>query len=89
MKMKKLVLSLIGVSMLSISAGASAATIEANVGIASDYVFRGFSQTDEEPAISGGFDYGFDNGFYLGTWASNVNFGDDASMEWDLSLIHI
>jgi len=84
MKMKKLVLSLIGVSMLSISAGASAATIEANVGIASDYVFRGFSQTDEEPAISGGFDYGFDNGFYLGTWASNVNFGDDASMEWDL-----
>ena len=84
MKMKKLAISVISVGLLSVSAGTSAATIEANVGLASDYVFRGFSQTDEEPAISGGFDYGFDNGFYLGTWASNVNFGGDESMEWDL-----
>lgn len=63
---------------------ASAAEVEANVALATDYVFRGFSQTDEDPAISGGFDYSFDNGFSIGTWASNVNFGDDASAEIDL-----
>jgi len=84
MKMKKLALCGLGIGMLSASGGAHAASIEANVALATDYVFRGFSQTMEEPAISGGFDYGFDNGFYLGTWASNVNFGDDASLEWDL-----
>ncbi len=84
MKTKNIVVGLVTIATLSASAGAAAGSIEANVAIASDYVFRGFSQTDEEPAISGGFDYAFDNGFYLGTWASNVNFGDDASLEWDL-----
>lgn len=61
-----------------------AADIEANVALATDYVFRGFSQTNEEPAISGGFDYDFGNGFSVGTWASNVNFGDSTSSEVDL-----
>ena len=86
MKMRNLALSVISVGMLSVSTGATAASVEANVGFATDYVFRGFSQTNEDPAISGGFDYGFDNGFYVGTWASNVNFGpgSDTSTEIDL-----
>ena len=44
--------------------------------MASDYRFRGISQLegDISPAIQGGFDVAFDNGIYLGTWASNVNF---------------
>lgn len=43
-----------------------------NVALASDYVFRGISQTEGGPAVSGGFDY--TNGiFYAGTWASNVS----------------
>ena len=63
--------------------------IEGNVTLASDYSFRGWSQTQRDPAIQGGFDIAFDSGFYVGTWGSNVNFGasDDgnvASMEWDL-----
>ena len=29
----------------------------ANVGFTTDYTFRGISQTDNEPAIQGGFDY--------------------------------
>ena len=57
--------------------------------LASDYSFRGWSQTGRDPAIQGGFDIGLPTGFYVGTWGSNVNFGagDDgsvASMEWDL-----
>lgn len=48
----------------------------ANVAMTTDYVFRGISQTDDLPAIQGGFDWAHDSGFYVGTWASNVNFGD-------------
>lgn len=66
------------------TSGLQAGEIEANVALATDYVFRGFSQTDENPAISGGFDYDFGNGFSVGTWASNVNFGDNTSSEIDL-----
>lgn len=52
-------------------ASAEEGTFTGNVAIASDYVFRGISQTEGGPAISGGFDY--TNGiFYAGTWASNV-----------------
>jgi uncharacterized protein (TIGR02001 family) len=47
-------------------------------------MWRGYSQTDNDPAISGSFDYAHSSGFYLGTWASNVDFGDDASVEIDV-----
>ncbi len=56
----------------------------ASVAMSSDYMWRGYSQTDNEPAISGSFDYGHSSGFYAGTWASNVDFGDDTSMEIDI-----
>ena len=55
-----------------------------NVTIASDYSFRGISQTGLLPAIQGGFDYELDNGYSFGTWASNVNYGDGTSQELDL-----
>ena len=57
---------------------------EANVTMASDYSFRGVSQTSLDPAIQGGFDIALDNGFAIGTWASNVNFNSQTSMELDL-----
>jgi uncharacterized protein (TIGR02001 family) len=45
-----------------------------NLGATSDYVFRGFSQNAEKPAVQGGADltYGL---FYAGVWASMVDFG--------------
>jgi len=49
-------------------------SISANVTMASDYLYRGQSQTDNNPTIQGGFDYAHETGFYLGTWASNINF---------------
>lgn len=60
-----------------------AGDISANVGLFSDYAFRGVSQTDEDLAVQGGVDYGFDNGFYAGAWGSNIDFGDDADIEVD------
>lgn len=52
-------------------------TLTANVSLASDYIFRGISQTGGDPAIQGGFDYAHKSGFYLGTWASNVGWIED------------
>jgi uncharacterized protein (TIGR02001 family) len=69
-------------------------TLSANVGITTDYVFRGISQTSEGPAIQGGFDATCGM-FYAGVWASSLDWGpafrpgpDDivtwASMELDV-----
>ena len=55
-----------------------------NVGVASDYIFRGVSQTQNDPQVFGGVDATFGIG-YAGVWASNVDFGtDDPSAEIDV-----
>jgi len=59
------------------------ADVSANVGVTTNYLWRGIEQADGGPAISGGFDYSNESGFYAGTWASNVDFAD-ADVELDL-----
>jgi uncharacterized protein (TIGR02001 family) len=65
-------------------------TITGNVGLYSQYIFRGLTQTNKEPALQGGFDYAHSSGFYAGTWASNISWLRDGgayraggSLEWD------
>ena len=52
----------------------------ANVGLFNQYSFRGIDQSGEEAAVQGGFDWAHDSGFYIGTWASNVDFNDNDSV---------
>tara|TARA_B100001989_G_C24538177_1_gene465772 strand:- start:233 stop:913 length:681 start_codon:yes stop_codon:yes gene_type:complete len=71
---------------LLISQDAVAATkkrvpVTANVALTTDYIWRGLTQTSRNPAISGGFDYAHESGFYAGTWASNVEFGNNDNAE--------
>jgi uncharacterized protein (TIGR02001 family) len=91
MKLKQLSALCLAGTMLTASSLAMAWESEdgahstsASVALASDYVWRGYSQTDEDPAISGSFDYGHSSGLYAGVWASNVDFDDDASSEIDI-----
>jgi uncharacterized protein (TIGR02001 family) len=71
-------------------APASPHTFAYNVGLYSDYIFRGISQTNNDFALQGGVDYSHSSGFYLGAWASNISWLTDAaaytssSMELDL-----
>ncbi len=51
-------------------------SISANMTIASNYVWRGMTQSNDSPALQGGVDLEY-KGLYLGTWGSNVDFGDD------------
>lgn len=47
----------------------------------SDYVWRGFSLSDEQPALQGGAEYFHKWGLFAGAWASNVDIDDDANLE--------
>ncbi|MBT5945468.1 MAG: hypothetical protein HN813_07210 [Rhodospirillaceae bacterium] len=67
--------------------------VSANVGITSEYYFRGLSQTDDAPALQGGFEYeaGLTEqlNLYVGAWGSNVDFNeaegiDSATVEIDI-----
>lgn len=53
-----------------------------NAAITNDYVWRGASQSNEDPALQGGIDVTYGS-FYAGTWASSVDFGDGTDAEWD------
>lgn len=82
MKVLKLALCA-AVASMAVTTAAAAGPFSFNAGVASDYVFRGYTQTMEDPEIFGGVDYAQDM-FYAGAWASNVKFGDETDAEVDL-----
>lgn len=55
-----------------------------NAGAATDYVFRGVSQTDEGGQIFAGADVSFAKIGYAGVWVSNVEFNNGTELEYDL-----
>jgi uncharacterized protein (TIGR02001 family) len=58
----------------------------ANLGLYSQYVFRGLTQTNEKPALQGGFDLSHSSGLYAGIWASNISWISDATPAASASL---
>jgi uncharacterized protein (TIGR02001 family) len=56
----------------------AASPLSFNVGVVSDYVFRGITQTKHEGAIQGGLDYAHSSGLYVGAWASNITWIKDS-----------
>lgn len=74
------------------TAPASPHTFVGNAGLYSQYIFRGLTQTNSDPALQGGLDYSHASGFYAGTWLSNISWLTDSStvtgyssssLEWD------
>lgn len=66
------------------AAAAANAEISSTVTLTNDYDFRGASQSAEDPALQASLDFAMDTGWYIGAWASNVDFGDDVDYELDL-----
>ena len=67
------------------TASAPDLTVAYNVGLYSQYIFRGLTQTDRGPAVQGGVDLTHSSGFYLGAWATNIswlrdNYGTDPAI---------
>ncbi|MDO9010337.1 MAG: TorF family putative porin [Gallionella sp.] len=75
-----LILAALAVPSVAMAEGAPASphTFTANVGLTTDYIFRGIAQTSHNPAIQGGLDYAHASGFYAGVWGSNVSWIADS-----------
>ena len=94
MKLKsKLLLALLATSSAAFAQTAPAApesTLGYNVGVVSEYRYRGIAQTKGDPALQGGVDYADASGYYLGAWASTIKWikdsGSNASGPVELDL---
>lgn len=74
---------LVGALIAILPTAALAEGFSWNATLASDYIYRGIDQNDDQPALQLGADFGFANGFYVGAWGSNVDFGDSTNIEID------
>jgi uncharacterized protein (TIGR02001 family) len=77
----KLLLALLATSSAAFAQTAPAApesAIAYNVGVVSEYRYRGIAQTKGDPALQGGVDYTDASGFYLGAWGSTIKWIKDA-----------
>ena len=83
MQLKKLApqLALACLAMTGAAAWAEepASSLSYNIGVVSDYRYRGISQSGRDPALQGGIDYADKSGFYVGTWASTIKWIKDSS----------
>jgi len=58
--------------------------VSANIGVVSDYRFRGISYSDRKPAIQGGIDVSHETGLFTGTWITTLSDNGGANLEVDL-----
>jgi uncharacterized protein (TIGR02001 family) len=73
--------ALIGGLALPAQAGDNQLELSGFANFTTDYIFRGISNTDENPAVQAEFDltYGM---FYAGMWGSNTDFGDGVEIDY-------
>ncbi len=72
--------SILAIGGLGVS-GQAMAEVSANIGITSNYVFRGLTESDDDAAVQGGVDYNHASGLYLGTWVSSLGGGGDYEID--------
>jgi uncharacterized protein (TIGR02001 family) len=68
------------------AAAEPASTLSFNVGAVTDYRYRGISQSRLRPALQGGIDFAHKSGFYVGTWASTIQWIKDAGGNSDVEI---
>jgi len=61
---------------------APASPITYNIGVVSDYKYRGLTQSKFDPALQGGVDYA-EGAIYLGTWLSTIDWIKDAAKSYN------
>jgi uncharacterized protein (TIGR02001 family) len=70
------------------SQSASAAEVTGNAALTTDYVWRGTTQTQGDPAVQAGLKVAGASGLYASVWGSNVEFAPEthASSEFDFTV---
>ncbi len=78
--------ALLTVATLSLGSSAFAAEFgsDSSITFASQYIFRGFDMTQENPAIQGDYVINHESGFWFGAWGSTYEFTDEDGVEIDL-----
>jgi len=93
--MKKIASPILFALTLGAAAGALAqtaapaepeSTLAFNDGAVSEYRYRGISQSLLNPAMQGGLDYTDKSGFYVGAWASSIQWIKDAGGNANVEL---
>ncbi|MFZ4607986.1 MAG: TorF family putative porin, partial [Caulobacter sp.] len=97
--MKKSVLLLVGTASLLIAGSAHAQDnsagswgLSGDIGVVSDYQYRGYSLSGSDPAVQGGLTVTSPGGYYATVWGSEIEEtgigadGDGAQVEVDLTL---
>lgn len=74
-----------------LSAGAAglvhAGEFAGNAALTTDYVWRGTSQSNENPAVQAGFKFATGSGLYLQAWGSSVEFTPDSDASTEIDLV--
>jgi uncharacterized protein (TIGR02001 family) len=85
MNFKHMLLATVGLATLAASPALAIDGLSGNAAITTNYVWRGVTQSADNPAVQAGLDFALgDSGFAVGTWASSIDFGDDSPMELDI-----
>jgi uncharacterized protein (TIGR02001 family) len=73
---------IVAVSMLMWSAPAAAAALSGEIGIVSDYRYRGLSLSNGNPALQASATFEHDSGLYATAWGSTLGHGTQAELDW-------
>jgi uncharacterized protein (TIGR02001 family) len=76
---------LAALGLLAAAAGANA-EVSSTWTLTNDYDFRGITQSAKDPAVQASLDFATESGWYIGAWASNVDFGDDVDIDYEVDL---
>lgn len=80
-------LAVSGAAFAQTAAPAPDYTLSYNVGVVTEYRYRGIAQSRMQAAVQGGVDFEHSSGFYAGTWATTIKWvkdaGGDAPIEVD------
>ena len=60
-------------------------TWDFSLGATNNYMFRGISQSDNDPAVFGSVEFGH-SGFAVGAWASSIDFDTDPGAKVEIDL---
>jgi uncharacterized protein (TIGR02001 family) len=70
---------LVACAVMPVRADDQAFDVSGNAGVVTDYLFRGLSQTDRQPALQSGIEIDGKQGLYIGAWGSNISWLSDGS----------
>lgn len=85
-KQKALIAStLLAVTLCIVQISWAESSLTGNIGVTTNYMWRGITKSDDRAAVSSGLDYAHTSGWYIGGWTSSLD-GSDSEGNYELNL---